>query len=288
VKRQTLSIFAAISVLIAMGTFTTAYAVLDNTQSDRLKDVPILMSTDRKLYIYGSDVMVKGIVANLKEGTPITVTVTNPQGNVIEVQQIDVKSDRTFSTVVKAHGILWNKDGFYTIRVQYGPQGVNDKTSIEIIGATGVPTSSACTQSQILVTSATDGYCISYEISNATIRKATVSAESSAVTISLDTRADGSIMLIIPRNILDSKSAGGDSPFVVLADGQPVLSVDETSTTGSSRTLFIEFPDNTRELEIIGTYAVPEFGALAAIVLAVAIVSIIAVSARTRLLAPKL
>jgi predicted secreted protein with PEFG-CTERM motif len=284
VKRQTLGIFAAVSVLITMGTFTAAYAALDNTQSDRLKDVPILMSTDRKLYIYGSDVMVNGVVANLKEGTPITVTVTNPQGNVIEVQQIDVKSDKTFSTVVKAHGILWNKDGFYTIRVQYGPQGVNDKTSIEIIGATGAPTSSACTQSQILVTSATDGYCISYEISNATIRKATVSAESSAVTISLETRADGSIMLIIPRSVLDSKSAGGDSPFVVLADGQPVLSVDETSTTGSSRTLFIEFPDNTRELEIIGTYAVPEFGALAAVVLAVAIVSIIAVSARTRVI----
>jgi predicted secreted protein with PEFG-CTERM motif len=287
VKRQTLGIFAAVSVLITMGTFTAAYAALDNAQSDRLKDVPILMSTDRKLYIYGSDVMVNGVVANLKEGTPITVTVTNPQGNVIEVQQIDVNSDKTFSTVVKAHGILWNKDGFYTIRVQYGPQGVNDKTSIEIIGATGAPTSSACTQGQILVTSATDGYCVSYEISNATIRKATVSAESSAVTISLETRADGSIMLIIPRSVLDSKSAAGDSPFVVLADGQPVLSVDETSTTGSSRTLFIEFPDNTRELEIIGTYAVPEFGALAAVVLAVAIVSIIAVSARTRVI-PKL
>ncbi|MGI0008131.1 MAG: PEFG-CTERM sorting domain-containing protein, partial [Nitrosopumilaceae archaeon] len=41
-------------------------------------------------------------------------------------------------------------------------------------------------------------------------------------------------------------------------------------------------------IEIIGTQIVPEFGAIAALVLAVAIISIIAVSAKTRLrLMPK-
>ncbi|RNJ74796.1 MAG: PEFG-CTERM sorting domain-containing protein, partial [Nitrosopumilus sp. D6] len=35
--------------------------------------------------------------------------------------------------------------------------------------------------------------------------------------------------------------------------------------------------------EVIGTYVIPEFGAIAVIILAVAIISIIAVSARSKL-----
>jgi predicted secreted protein with PEFG-CTERM motif len=37
------------------------------------------------------------------------------------------------------------------------------------------------------------------------------------------------------------------------------------------------------EIEIIGTFVVPEFGTIAAMILAVAIISIIAISAKSRL-----
>ena len=50
-----------------------------------------------------------------------------------------------------------------------------------------------------------------------------------------------------------------------------------------SRSLSIMFPAGTEEIEIIGTFVVPEFGTVAALILAVAIISIIAVSARSRL-----
>jgi predicted secreted protein with PEFG-CTERM motif len=43
------------------------------------------------------------------------------------------------------------------------------------------------------------------------------------------------------------------------------------------------FPEGAEEIEIIGTFVIPEFGAIAALILAVAIISIIAVSAKTRL-----
>jgi predicted secreted protein with PEFG-CTERM motif len=45
----------------------------------------------------------------------------------------------------------------------------------------------------------------------------------------------------------------------------------------------IPVPAGSSTVEIVGTFAVPEFGTMAAIILAVAIVSIIAVSARSRL-----
>ncbi|MFB5598469.1 MAG: PEFG-CTERM sorting domain-containing protein, partial [Nitrosopumilaceae archaeon] len=45
----------------------------------------------------------------------------------------------------------------------------------------------------------------------------------------------------------------------------------------------VEFPAGTEEIEVIGTFVVPEFGTIAALILAVAIISIVAVSARSRL-----
>ncbi|MEX0764039.1 MAG: PEFG-CTERM sorting domain-containing protein, partial [Nitrosopumilaceae archaeon] len=56
----------------------------------------------------------------------------------------------------------------------------------------------------------------------------------------------------------------------------------------TSRTLSVGFLADDTQIEIVGTQIVPEFGPIAALVLAVAIISIIAVSAKTRLrLMPK-
>ena len=48
------------------------------------------------------------------------------------------------------------------------------------------------------------------------------------------------------------------------------------------RTLHIEYDAGTEKIEIVGSHVVPEFGTIAMIILAVAIVSIIAITAKTR------
>jgi predicted secreted protein with PEFG-CTERM motif len=54
-------------------------------------------------------------------------------------------------------------------------------------------------------------------------------------------------------------------------------------------TLHIPYEAGTEKIEIVGSYAVPEFGTIAMIILAVAIVSIIAITAKTKTaLIPKL
>ena len=72
-----------------------------------------------------------------------------------------------------------------------------------------------------------------------------------------------------------------DDTFFVLVDGEEV-DFEET-TTSTDRTLTIQFPAGAEEIEIIGTFVVPEFGTIAVMILAVAIISIIAVSAKSRL-----
>ena len=45
----------------------------------------------------------------------------------------------------------------------------------------------------------------------------------------------------------------------------------------------VMFPAGAETIEIIGTFVIPEFGTIAAMILAVAIISIIAVSTKSRL-----
>ena len=55
------------------------------------------------------------------------------------------------------------------------------------------------------------------------------------------------------------------------------------------RTLHIEYNAGTEKIEIVGSHVVPEFGTIAMIILAVAIVSIIAITAKTKIsLIPRL
>ncbi len=68
----------------------------------------------------------------------------------------------------------------------------------------------------------------------------------------------------------------------MLVDGQEKDSFTDTPSA-STRTLTIPFSAGTGQIEIIGTQVVPEFGPIAALVLAIAIISIIAVSAKTGL-----
>ena len=78
-------------------------------------------------------------------------------------------------------------------------------------------------------------------------------------------------------------TAFDDGTYFVLIDNEEV----EFEQSGSNLT--IPFEAGTESIEIVGSAVVPEFGTIAMVVLAVAIVSIIAITAKTRTaLIPKL
>jgi len=77
----------------------------------------------------------------------------------------------------------------------------------------------------------------------------------------------------LPREVIDAKFGEEDDDFFVVVDGVEV-DFDETKT-GNERTITLEFPEGTEEIEIIGTSVVPEFGAIAAAILVISIMSVI-------------
>ena len=251
-----------------------------DAQMMRLSDIPVRVWTDKTVYQYGSNINVQGVVANLKS-MPITIKVTGPQGNVVGIQQFQVSQDKTFEATFNAGGSLWKQNGVYTIRAQYGPQEINDKVTIELIGGVSAQTTT-CGGGEITVKSSTDMYCVPFNAIGVTVTKGTVSSTDFSIVLTVSAKTDGTLTLMIPRDILESQSQKGDSPFIVLVDGEEA-NVFEVGSDSTTRTLEIDIPEGSTKVEIIGTWAVPEFGTMAAIILAVAIVSIIAVSAKSRL-----
>jgi predicted secreted protein with PEFG-CTERM motif len=244
--------------------------------------LPISVWTDQGVYDHQSRIVLSGVVANLRGDAPVTVTVYSPQGNLVTVRQVEVSEDNTFETSFSTAGALFKQNGVYTIRVQYGPQEINNKVTVELVGEIPTEEGMACGADEIAVKGGNKVYCVQYEASGAVVKKATVSSATTSMVLMIDAESDGSILLMIPRNVLESTSGGKDTDFVVLVDGEEA-DFEEIDSDDATRTLVITFSEGATEIEIIGTWAVPEFGTMAAIILAVAIVSIIAVSARTRL-----
>jgi len=91
---------------------------------------------------------------------------------------------------------------------------------------------------------------------------------------------DGELKITLNSDII---TPFDDGSYFVLIDSEEV----EFEQMGS--TLHIGYAAGTEKIEIVGSHVVPEFGTIAMIVLAVAIVSIIAIAAKTKTaLIPKL
>jgi len=91
---------------------------------------------------------------------------------------------------------------------------------------------------------------------------------------------DGELKITLNEDII---TPFDDGSYFVL------INSEEVEFEQMGRTLHIDYEAGTERIEIVGSHVVPEFGTVAMIVLAVAIVSIIAITAKTKIaLIPKL
>ena len=122
---------------------------------------------------------------------------------------------------------------------------------------------------------------LQHDISGGQVTSMTADGEQNSVIIEIDSTDDGQISVTLPRDVIDAKIGDDDDDFFVIVDGEEV-DFEET-VTATDRTVTVEFPAGAETVEIIGTFAIPEFGTIAVIILGIAIVSIIAISAKSRL-----
>ncbi|MDH3677658.1 MAG: PEFG-CTERM sorting domain-containing protein [Nitrosopumilus sp.] len=261
-----LSVFTLFAIMIASIGMAPAFGQIVQ---------PIVVTTDKSSYSEGEAIMVTGEVSEILFGYAISIMVIAPNGNVVSIDQVMVGSDKKFGTELAAGGSLMKAGGEYTIQVLYGTENRIAETSFTFGGST------ESTGPEGLVQVSGTDFTVGYEITGGKLISITPDVDANSLIIAIDATDDGQLTITLPRELIDAKIGDDDDDFFVLVDGEEV-DFNET-TTSTDRTLVISFPAGAEEIEIIGTHVVPEFGAIAALILAVAIISIIAVSTKSKL-----
>jgi len=119
-----------------------------------------------------------------------------------------------------------------------------------------------------------------WNISGGDILSMHIDEDNASLVIDMTSYNDGELFVALDETYIGSD----DGTFFVIVGGEESNDYEQAGND-----LFISFPAGTESIEIVGSYAVPEFGTIAMIVLAVAIVSIIVLTTKTRTtLIPKL
>jgi predicted secreted protein with PEFG-CTERM motif len=285
------------------GNETTAYDLLqqeaNHTGVSKSTIAPLSINTDLPTYIQGDTVIMTGHIRDPENATAITIKVISPLKNLVFIGQLSPAKDGSFTKTFAATGQYWKDAGNYTIIAQYGLY-LNSTTSFHYNGGDGTSIITKALNGTYPLQAAGQIYNIPYIIKGGTISSMNINALQYTLEIALNTNAAGSITVTLPRNMIDSKippppnpdanltgtkiNIAGleDNTFIVTDDGKQITQFSETKNQ-NVRILSIPFNKGDSKIDIVGTFAVPEFGPIAALVFAIAIISIIAVSAKTGL-----
>jgi len=86
-------------------------------------DSTVSVSTDRSSYATDDTIIVSGSVSQIIQNVSITITIINPEGQLVTLHQFTPSSSGTYSVSFNTGGPVWELSGTHTIRVQYGTVG---------------------------------------------------------------------------------------------------------------------------------------------------------------------
>ena len=218
--------------------------------------------------------------SGLNDRVAVTIIISSPMGNIVSIDQINPDSSGDYSTNFKV-GKTWSHDGVYDISVFANKLTGENQKYDKIIVPLQIENAKLVNHDELF----------DYDIDGAYVTDIQISEENNSIMISINSDSDGNLTVYLPREVIDAKTVPTDNVssqllpdenFVILTDGTPAKFI-ELQTATTTRTISIDFENGTSEIEIIGTQVIPEFGTIAMIVLAVAIISIITVSTKSRL-----
>ena len=274
---------SAICVLVATLTIFTAGI----TSEVSAVGFTITMETDNTVYDHASMITVTGNVEPVDpNGSDVTIIIVRavPSG-IAGIAQVSVNSDGDFSTTINTATGSMKYDTTYLIKAQYVDAEIT--VSIELTAADETYSSESVTATTVTPETETSlselvgGGPIEYDLTcSATSPTFWPNADDSTLEIHMEATHDGTLTITLHEEVI---KPFGDGTFFVFVNGEEVQDFVQDGNT-----LIIPCKAGDEKIEIVGSWAVPEFGTIAAMILVVAIVAIIAVSAKTKLsLVPK-
>ena len=271
-------LFVAVTILILAGTGIVSQAFAATT---------ITIETDKNVYDHTDTITITGTVFPVDQNeVPVTIMLVNQYTSIVEINQLVVNSDGSWSgqIVLNPENRLQSEDGVYEIRAQYGSTKIT--TSIELTNAVetsegvGTEVVTAVTGTTVTGPSGESFYKlgagqIEYDITCNATPGFFANADDDSIVIYLEPTDDGIITITLHEELIKPFE---DGTFVVIVNNQEMQDFTQVGNT-----LTIPCVVGTEKIEIHGSWAIPEFGVIAAMILAVAIVSIIVVTAKTKL-----
>jgi len=273
-NRHVTPVLVAILILTGTGLASQAFAA-----------TVITINTDKSVYDHTDTITITGTVFPVDENEiPVTIMLVNQYTSIVVIAQLDVNNDGSWSGQIHLNpaNSLMSEDGVYEIRAQYGSTKIT--TSIELTNAVEtseeVETVTAVTGTTVTGPSGESFYKLSvgqieYDITCNATPGFFANADDDSIVIYLDPTDDGIITVTLHEELIKPFE---DGTFVVIVDNQELQDFTQVGNT-----LTIPCMVGTEKIENNGSSAIPEFGVIAAMILAVAIVSIIVVTAKTRL-----
>ena len=252
-------------------------------QEEMLSNQKIVLIADKTAYQEGDVITITGSVEKVIPGMPISLQIFFEK-NLIQVSQVRVSQDGEFTDTFTAAGPQWHNEGNVIIRANYGGDA-----STELIISFFKNTSGEYLSTFEVKIPGAGTFDVPYTMKGGVVTSMELNQKDLSLDINILTESDGILDINLSRESIDSLSnAGQDIDFIVSVyekDSDIPTQTDyiKIKADDSHRAISIPVKDGDEKIRIIGTHVVPEFGTIAMIVLAVAIVSIIAVSAKSRL-----
>ena len=272
---QKISLFVILSIILTM-------PIAFGQDPELLGAQKISLTSDNTAYQEGDVITITGTIEKVIPGMPVTLQIFFEK-NLIQVSQVKVSQDGKFTDTFTAAGPQWQNEGTVIINADYG--GESTELNIEFFKNT----SGEFTSNYEVKIPAGGTFDVQYTMKGGIISSMDLNQENLSLVINIATSSDGNLNINIPRYGIDSiDNKGQDIDFIVLMyegnSGIPIQTDFKKVEIGDEfRSIDIPVKDGDTKIEIVGTHVVPEFGTIAMIVLAVALISIIAVSAKSRL-----
>ena len=245
----------------------------------------LTITTEKESYAAGEPILIAGFAESKLSDFKVTVRVFNPINNLITIDELEVNNDGSFSgQIATSIGGLWERDGTYTIianyysseeiiiQFEYGGMisaGIGESKDV-------VPESEVIENEDNLQSVSLEDYELDYQLTGAKIIRITPDFEMKSLIIEIETYSDGDLRITLPKDVIDTDEEG----FFVLVDG--VESVHEATSNMENWSFVIPFSHGSEEIEVIGTYVIPEFGTVAIMILIAAIGTIIIISSKNK------
>ena len=242
----------------------------------------LTITTEKESYSAGEPIQIVGLVESKVTDFKVTLRIFNPMNNLITIDELDVNDDGTFNGEIPTSiGGLWEKDGTYTIIANYyASEEATTQFEFGVMISAGVkdvvPEFSVTEDEDYLQSTMLEDYELGYELTGAKIIRITPDTEMKSLIFEIETYSDGELRITLPKDVIDTDEEG----FFILVDG---IETDHEAVSNLENWSFvIPFSYGSEEIEIIGTFVIPEFGTIAVLVLVTSIAVIVMISAKNK------